>query len=695
MAGFDVKTQEEIINDLLLNIVTLIDDIDDVNVGSVLRTLTEALGIELSQLYQELQNIYDGTRIDTATGTDLENLGKLLGIVRKLGTTSQGYVTFKRQTPAPVDFVIPLGTIISTQPNTEEEQLRFIVDSNTTYLSSIIDEEQLFINGIYEYPLDERFIDSVQSLDGTVSAVGFTFTEGVDFEITKDYTGIVIDTSTLTTLDTCDSVFGWTANGGAISPTLDLVSFRQGTASINLGKNSILTDEMYYDKILPSVVNISGKQLVMWIYFHDQGEINKLTYLELSIGSGGSINNSYTLKYESDKLSPGWNKIVTDFTLSTINRQGFPNQNAMNYLRLACKYDNIAGITTLGQMKMDFWFGANVSNYTGDLITFLQSGQLPDNNTTFQVDYKPLSKEVLCKSEDVGEKYNVSTQKIIYKVSFITNIDSVRNYLAQTGGTDTETDDDLRARILAATDLLGKATVTALTQAVLGVEGVTSVSVDDMPLRTSSTEPHEYINFITTPSLALDHEVAQNDINFIVSGTRGAAPYVFVKNTDYFVEDSIIYWINDTLDPDDGTLVYVDYNYRWLGHVDIFVAGTSTPLSTEVSDNIDTAIFETKSAGIDVVWSEPTIVTIPITVNIAVLTGQGFTFAGVQPYVSEAIENFLNMKDTGADVLIAEIIDVVMGVEGMYNTTVTLPAVDVIINVDEVARAGTITVNSL
>jgi len=695
MAGFDIKSQQEIINDMLLNIVTIIDDIDDVNVGSVLRTLTEALGIELSQLYEQLQNIYDGTRIDTSTGDDLDNLGKLLGIVRKQGTKSVGNVSFIRQTPATVDFTIPASTIISTQPNTEDPQLRFLVDTTTTFSAEITAESHKFVNGLYDYVLDERFMDSISLLDGTVSSAPFTFTENTDFEIIKNFTGVIIDPDTVVVLDDCDAISNWNNSTGADPVVLDNTEYRQGTGSLKLGKLTALDDTIYYHKVLSTLKDISDLNGLVWLYIKDTATLNKLKEIKLTVGSGGSIINSYSLKFNQSALAVGWNKIKTDFTLTTIDRQGFPNESAINYLRLTITTNNISDLLASGDMNMDFWIGATTEDYKGDAISWLATGTLPDNGTDFNTTYKPLSKEVSCEAENVGITYNVAKEKIIYKVSFVSNIDSVRNYDAQLGGTDTEIDDDLRERILYATELLGKATVESLRQAVLGVEGVTSVSVDDMPLRSRGAETHEHISYATTPTLKLDYEVALDNTNFEVRGTRGATPITFIKNTDYYMEDTTIIWVDDTKDPDDGTLVETDYDYRWLGHVDIFVAGTSTPLPVSIQANIQTAVDDTRSAGIDVTWAEPIIVTIPITVNITARTGEGYIYDDVAVEVNDAIELYLNIKETGADVLIAEIIDVVMSVEGVYNTTVSLPGADVIINVDEIARPGTITVNEI
>lgn len=694
MGEFTEKTQSEIINGILIEIVANVDEVTDVNVGAVLRQLVEALGLEISDLYTEISNVYEGTRIDTATGTDLENLGALLGIERKDGTKATANVTFIRKTPAPSDFTIPAATIVSTQPNTAEEQLRFVVQADTTFLSSISAETHSFINGIYEYKLDERFISSISLLDGTASAAPFTFTESVDFEIVQNVSQILVDPDSIEEVDDCDATTGWAASAGAPAPVLDVVDFKQGTGSIKLGKTTIVSETAYYDKVLSPVEDATSKNAFLWIYIKDQTELDKINYLKMSVGSGGSITNTYNVKFFNSELVVGWNLYKVDFGGATTETLGFPNRVAMNYLRFTIVTNDVADVIASGDLKMDFWIFATSEDYLGDVVRFLASGTLPDDGTTWDVDYVPLSKEVACEAEFVGTKYNVTSLKVIYKVSFITNVDSVNNYVAMSGGTDIETDDDLRERIRNATQLVGKATVEALRQAVLAVDGVTSVVVDDMPLNTATDEPHLHISFASTPTIALDFEVAQDDGDFEITGTRGG-PVTFIKNTDYFITDSVVNWVDDAKDPDDGTIPLVDYNYRWLGHVRIFVTGTSIPLPPSVATDIDTAIEDTRAAGIDVQWSEPVVVLVSVTCDIEVDTAEGFTFVEVGPEVEDAIEIYLNDKGAGDDVLLAELVELIMGTDGVINVVVSLPAADVVIDVDEVARPGIITVGLL
>ena len=57
----------------------------DLQVGSVLRTLTEWVSLEIARLYAQLDAVYDAAFIDTATGSALEKVVAVLGIARVRG----------------------------------------------------------------------------------------------------------------------------------------------------------------------------------------------------------------------------------------------------------------------------------------------------------------------------------------------------------------------------------------------------------------------------------------------------------------------------------------------------------------------------------------------------------------------------------------------------------------------------------
>jgi uncharacterized phage protein gp47/JayE len=73
----------------------------DVNTGSVLRTIVEAISREIEFLYLQMDQVYKSGFIDTASGNALDLVVSILGIQRKLPTHAMGDVTFWRDTDPP------------------------------------------------------------------------------------------------------------------------------------------------------------------------------------------------------------------------------------------------------------------------------------------------------------------------------------------------------------------------------------------------------------------------------------------------------------------------------------------------------------------------------------------------------------------------------------------------------------------
>ncbi|MGI9060228.1 MAG: baseplate J/gp47 family protein [Ktedonobacteraceae bacterium] len=87
----------------------------DINIGSVTRTVSEAIGREIATVYQQINQAYRSGFVDTATGQALELVVSILGILRKTKNFATGLVTFFRdQTVGDGSIAIPEGTLLST-----------------------------------------------------------------------------------------------------------------------------------------------------------------------------------------------------------------------------------------------------------------------------------------------------------------------------------------------------------------------------------------------------------------------------------------------------------------------------------------------------------------------------------------------------------------------------------------------------
>jgi hypothetical protein len=97
----------------------------DVQVGSVLRTLSEAVALEIARLYAQLEVVYQSGFIDTASGKALDNVVALLGISRIESGRATGEVVFTRAASSAGTITIPAGTrIITPDGNVEYETVQ-------------------------------------------------------------------------------------------------------------------------------------------------------------------------------------------------------------------------------------------------------------------------------------------------------------------------------------------------------------------------------------------------------------------------------------------------------------------------------------------------------------------------------------------------------------------------------------------
>jgi len=72
--------------------------VTDVNPGSVVRTIVEAVSREMDFLYAQLNHVYEAGFIETATGSSLDLVVSILGVERKSAEPANGLVTFGRNT---------------------------------------------------------------------------------------------------------------------------------------------------------------------------------------------------------------------------------------------------------------------------------------------------------------------------------------------------------------------------------------------------------------------------------------------------------------------------------------------------------------------------------------------------------------------------------------------------------------------
>lgn len=92
--------------------------VNDVNVGSVVRTLLEAVGRELGVVYAQLNAVYDSAFVETASGDSLDRVVALLGYTRFPAGRPAGSVIFRRRAGSTGSITIPAGTPVTDARDT-------------------------------------------------------------------------------------------------------------------------------------------------------------------------------------------------------------------------------------------------------------------------------------------------------------------------------------------------------------------------------------------------------------------------------------------------------------------------------------------------------------------------------------------------------------------------------------------------
>ena len=90
---FVPRTAEEILNDFV-NYLTINTKLTDFNVGSVIRTMLEAVAMEDATQYTQMINVLNSFYIGTASGDELEDRAAQYDLVRKQATPSNGTAYF-------------------------------------------------------------------------------------------------------------------------------------------------------------------------------------------------------------------------------------------------------------------------------------------------------------------------------------------------------------------------------------------------------------------------------------------------------------------------------------------------------------------------------------------------------------------------------------------------------------------------
>lgn len=131
--AIEIKEFDTMVNDVLRRIANS-TSISNTNPGSVVRTLVEALLAEQDIQYYQIDQIFKGMDIDTATGSDLDSLIKILGVVRKSATKCVTNLTFGRTEAYNTAISIPVNSVVSTYADQYGNTIEFVVTEENAVL---------------------------------------------------------------------------------------------------------------------------------------------------------------------------------------------------------------------------------------------------------------------------------------------------------------------------------------------------------------------------------------------------------------------------------------------------------------------------------------------------------------------------------------------------------------------------------
>lgn len=158
-------------------------------------------------------------------------------------------------------------------------------------------------------------------------------------------------------LDAMDSTTGWTNNlQGAHS--LNTTTYKEGSGALNIYKTA--TDGVYplAYKNLSTSLNLTNKDVWIWVYIKDTATLDKLLELRYYLYSTAS----YYYHYSFTSFDVGWNALGKN-TADYDGSFGTPNISAINKIQIGAKTENNSDTLAKGDLIFDFMrVGGNSSD---------------------------------------------------------------------------------------------------------------------------------------------------------------------------------------------------------------------------------------------------------------------------------------------------------------------------------------------
>lgn len=152
-------------------------------------------------------------------------------------------------------------------------------------------------------------------------------------------------------VDDCESTSGWNGSTDASAATLNTTSYKEGAASLNLGKTGTTSASITYSKAVTSL-DFTSKTLFGWVYIDDVTSLIS-SGVALTVLYGSDNSNYYQYDYSISDLDDGWN--LVSFTSSTATTVGSPVIASCDYLAITFYVDSASDTIAHGNLRTDDW----------------------------------------------------------------------------------------------------------------------------------------------------------------------------------------------------------------------------------------------------------------------------------------------------------------------------------------------------
>ena len=636
MPLFKSRTVEEILNDAI-NYVHFNTNLTDFNVGSVVRTLLEAMALEDSDQYSQMEIILDSFFLDGASGSILDDRASQFDISRMNASSATGNVVFTDtelrrsflvQNASPGDleiFVQDISAFPASNFVVRLGESTSLVETVT--ISSVnSDSSSLSVSGLTpvlnSHSSASVAVDEIDNLSNLVCLVS-----GESNRILPS--GVTLrskPTGSIGAVEAVTTTTGTILNGNFASASIPVITTTLGTQS-NLAEKSLN--------------EISGGL-----------PFNGATVLNIAIISGGqNVESDEKLRKRIiDRISglaAGTKRAIKSSLLEVSNAA---TAQSVQRAKVVEDFENSLVIAYITDGSSSF-FGSTSSLASDTLAEAAntQSGQLNlKSSTGFEAATKSTRKFILVDLTGTSGKIHAASYS---NIGASEAKDSINDVLPVTPENHTFPE---------------------------------GTSVFQAEMVSESTEKARKYYFLD------NFPVSEDNLNLFISAgtptgethpTLGVAT-ALVENTDYLLNKSTgqIEFLTGKI-PEEGSALLAVYE-------------TFTGLIKSAQATVDGSLeqFVTfpgiRSAGVKVqvlpAKSRAISITIDLTVNSEITNFETASFLVLQFATS-----YINALDVGASVIMAEIIDRAMGVNGVTNTKVIED--DIAIAHDEVAVTGTIT----